>query len=177
MTTVTLICSECESPFAKDKHEVARRKYKGGDNWFCSRSCGAKHRNKTADRTGWKRPDPQVGNQHSRKYHPFNSWYISRAFQDQRTRVRPSVSRDEYDSLLSSLWTGKCALTGVPIFRRDGEGKCEVANPFNIASVDRIDSSIPYQPGNIQWVSQAINLAKSDDPLFVDHLKDFLAQL
>jgi len=50
---------------------------------------------------------------------------------------------------------GKCALTGealvFPKNCRDYTGN---------ASLDRIDSSLPYQVGNVQWVLKDINLMK-----------------
>lgn len=53
------------------------------------------------------------------------------------------------------LQDGKCALTGeILIFPkncRDYTGN---------ASLDRIDSSLPYQIGNIQWVIKDVNLMK-----------------
>lgn len=50
---------------------------------------------------------------------------------------------------------GKCALTGIPLCfdspRKRSDGT---------ASLDRIDSSKGYIPGNIQWVHKDINLMK-----------------
>ncbi|PPD55309.1 MAG: hypothetical protein CTY12_01500 [Methylotenera sp.] len=66
---------------------------------------------------------------------------------------------------LVDLWNlqqYKCAFTGVVLTLRDKTGKCDESNPFKIASLDRIDSNIPYKKGNVQWVSLAMNLAKQD---------------
>lgn len=49
-----------------------------------------------------------------------------------------------------SLFEGRCALTGVPI-------------ELNVtASLDRIDSSLGYIEGNLQWLHKDINRMKSD---------------
>lgn len=175
MPSVFLSCSQCGVQFPKDIHEISRRRFKTDSlNFFCSRSCTASFRN---TRRLSHTLTPQYGNCHSQKYSKENSWYVTRAFKDQRAHVKCSMNRNEYDDLLASLWTGNCSLTGVPIHRKKADGSCETSNPFNIASVDRIDSLLPYQAGNVQWVSQAINYAKNDDRLFVEHFSEFVKHL
>lgn len=177
MTTITLKCSNCGQEFLKDRNEVTRRKNKTmSDNFFCTRSCAAVYGNKHRT-VGPPTLSPRYGNQSARKYSADNSWYVSRAFKDRRKHVRCTMDRQEYDDLLSSLWTGRCSITGVAIHRKQADGSCLTTNPFNIASVDRINSSLPYQGGNVQWVSQAINYAKNDDELFEEHFKQFIAEL
>lgn len=177
MSTVTLFCANCEQNFTKDRNEISRRKNKtSSTNFFCSRSCASIYGNR--HRTTKRSPlTPRHGNQSARKYSSENSWYVSRAFKDQRKHVKCSMNRQEYDALLSSLWTGVCSITGVTIHRKLADGSCVTQNPFNVASVDRIDSSLPYQEGNVQWVSQAINYAKNDDNLFEHHFTQFIEQL
>ena len=51
----------------------------------------------------------------------------------------------------------KCALSGLSIYFGDSFTKDETT-----ASLDRIDSSKGYIPGNIQWVHKHINLMKSN---------------
>lgn len=53
-----------------------------------------------------------------------------------------------------------CAVTGVPFSfdRKNGTG---FQNPY-APSIDRIDSAMPYQIGNIQIVLTAVNFAKSE---------------
>lgn len=66
---------------------------------------------------------------------------------------------------IREIFTGKCAITGLPIslgdpaFRRDGAGS-QYKN--RNASVDRIDSSKGYTRENIQWVHVDINFMKQD---------------
>lgn len=50
-----------------------------------------------------------------------------------------------------NVWTGKCALSGIAL-------------EFNEASLDRIDSSVGYIVGNIQWVHIDINYMKQSLP-------------
>ena len=66
-----------------------------------------------------------------------------------------------FDLGLPYLWSvyetqkGLCALTGLPI-----GFSLRVANPSE-ASLDRIDSSVGYAEGNVQWVHKDVNLMKS----------------
>jgi len=56
---------------------------------------------------------------------------------------------------------GLCALSGLPLLIPKSSGEQKIKYPTNI-SVDRIDSSLPYQIGNIQLVCLALNYAKND---------------
>jgi predicted SprT family Zn-dependent metalloprotease len=53
---------------------------------------------------------------------------------------------------LEKLYTGFCALTGWGITTENGRGT---------ASIDRIDSSLGYVEGNVQWVHTMVNMAKN----------------
>jgi hypothetical protein len=70
------------------------------------------------------------------------------------------------------LWNnqkGKCALTNITLILRNDEK----IKP-NTASLDRIDSSIGYVKGNVQFVAYSINLAKVDfdNQEFIDFLHE-----
>ena len=47
----------------------------------------------------------------------------------------------------------KCSLSGLEI-------TIGLSGKYNTASIDRIDSSKGYEPGNIQWVHKDINFMK-----------------
>ncbi len=65
-----------------------------------------------------------------------------------------------FDLTIEFLWSlyqkqgGRCALTGVPI------ALSRHAAVRDVASVDRIDSSGAYEPGNVQWVHKQVNAMK-----------------
>lgn len=54
---------------------------------------------------------------------------------------------------------GVCAISGVPIKFSKLNARYENAAE-NTASLDRIDSSGGYVPGNVQWVHKAVNVMK-----------------
>lgn len=172
----TLICTNCGISFEKSNHEIARRKYKTtSSNWFCGRPCAASWGN--ANRKTSSSPGPQHGNQYGRKYPVEVSWYVSRASKDKRRDLGLVGDRISYAHHLCDIWTGKCAISKVDIYRRGADGSTPTPNHFFIASVDRIDSSKPYQVGNVQWISLALNHAKSNSNNFSTHFKEFLNYL
>jgi hypothetical protein len=54
--------------------------------------------------------------------------------------------------LFVETYNGQCALTGWDLSM--GYSDCT-------ASFDRIDSSKPYEPGNVQWVHSMVNMCKN----------------
>lgn len=65
----------------------------------------------------------------------------------------------EYISNLYDQQGGKCALSGLPIsFGEDGKN---LSYAIGSASLDRIDSSIGYVEGNVQWVHKHVNSMKN----------------
>lgn len=55
----------------------------------------------------------------------------------------------------------KCALTGLDIDLTELRKSSNVAFEFMTASIDRIDSTIGYEPDNIQWVHKDVNIMKN----------------
>lgn len=63
---------------------------------------------------------------------------------------------------IKTLWEkqkGICALSGLPMQLRKKNRRNDM---FTVASLDRIDSSKAYEPGNIQFVILSLNLGKND---------------
>lgn len=92
------------------------------------------------------------------------------------TIVRHSLSRGgvpikidkEYAWNLFKTQNGLCALSGVPIYfsKRNADKRT--------ASLDRINSSLGYIPGNVQWVHKDVNKMKNqfDQSYFIDMCKN-----
>lgn len=173
MATVILSCTNCGVSFEKSSHEISRRKAKTDSaNWFCTRSCAASFGNTNRPNNG-ANLTPRPGNQHNRKWDPEISWYVKRMFSDHRSKTKSGNTKQEMHDHLIEIWTGKCQLSGVPIKRRSD--LFEERNPFFIASVDRKDNSKPYEIGNVQWTSLAMNLCRQHHDLdsFKLMLEDF----
>lgn len=63
---------------------------------------------------------------------------------------------------LWSIFTGKCALTGQEITLSLETHNSAPAYHYFTASLDRIDSSLGYIEGNVQWVHKDINRLKNN---------------
>ena len=189
MTTVT--CEQCDTAY---QMQSSQHKYQINKNpkrkFFCTQSCSTTyHNNARLERIGVEKYaqhlTPQYGNQYGRKYPGNLTWYLHRITTDSRDRVKAILTEDERQEFVEYMedkWMeqkGRCALSGVPLKRRVGQhGVVDTDNSFLIASLDRIDGALPYQKDNIQWVSQALNLAKNDtsDGNFRMHLGAFIAE-
>lgn len=63
---------------------------------------------------------------------------------------------------VNSLWTGKCAISGLSIEApRTTDGNGNFSREGITASLDRINSSLGYVEGNVQWVHKYINIMKN----------------
>jgi hypothetical protein len=73
------------------------------------------------------------------------------------TRGIPFLVNIEFGWELFVQQSRRCRLSGLPIGfgTRIGE---------TTASLDRIDSSKPYEPGNVQWLHKRLNVMKREIP-------------
>lgn len=88
------------------------------------------------------------------------SWRRHNPFKDRLRCLKSNAKRHGRDfsitlEYLESLWTGKCAISGIDLDFNRGRG-------VGVASVDRIDNAKGYIEGNIQWVCDIENNRKGD---------------
>lgn len=76
-----------------------------------------------------------------------------------KRKIEYSVS-NEYIWELFLSQNRKCKYTGIPLFfsRNNLEHRMGHAN----ASLDRIDPSLPYVEGNVQWIHKRVNIMKGN---------------
>lgn len=119
---------------------------------------------------------PQWGNTYGQKYDPRFAWYVKRMAHDVRFGSIEESQRQFLAEHIASIWTGVCSISGVPLYLRDIKGKAGTTNKFQIASIDRIQCSLPYQIGNVQWVSHAMNQARGSEDLdkFLTDFRTFM---
>ena len=157
MSTKKLICKNCDADFlypTKEYNRQIKKFNRSDDDFLCSRNCTMSWRNKNWDDSIKKKRASTmskvlIGNTRSKKGD--FTYYLNKSFaRDKQTNLS--------ESYLSELWNsqkGKCALSKMSIHLKSGKHK------LNTASLDRIDSSIGYVEGNVQFVSYGINLAKN----------------
>lgn len=86
------------------------------------------------------------------KNRTFKQYFSTILSNNKKRQLYVGISVEALETLMLQQ-CGKCNLSGVPISVEDGT-----------ASLDRIDSSIGYVDGNIQWVHRVINFMKTDLP-------------
>jgi hypothetical protein len=79
--------------------------------------------------------------------------------------------------MLDTLWKNQkrlCAISRLPLVLHD-----DCTDNRYLASLDRIDSSLPYQEDNIQFIALPLNLAKQSlgNEEFISFLKEVSANL
>lgn len=164
----TVICEFCKKSFDREQ-KYLNASMKKGRKLFCSLSCSTSHRNKTAILTHhWKLPQNQKGYKQLKDTR--FTWYLNRA----RSRKKNNGLTVE---MLDEVWTkqkGLCAISNISLFLH---GDC-VDNRY-LASLDRIDSSLPYQKDNIQFIALPLNLAKQTlhNNEFISFMKEVAASM
>lgn len=185
MTTLT--CEHCKNTFNRRTAEYTYQRRKHPNRkMFCSLVCATSFYNE-ASPTGNKNQSPSLmphpGNQYGQRYPNGMGYYVTRCAKDGRfSSFKTQDDKDAFGSHIFELWEKqqhRCALTGVPLILRDSRGKCSTSNPFNVASLDRIDCSKPYEVNNVQWISYALNLARNnlDNETFVLCLEHFIYEV
>jgi len=100
------------------------------------------------------------GNAHNRTGHGNvggSYWYHVQSNATNRRGIPFSITVEYIDALFIKQ-CAKCALTGVPIDIVDNYRDDYLKQT---ASLDRIDNSKGYVPGNVQWVHKIINIMRN----------------
>lgn len=158
--TITFICDECGNEGIKAESEYKRNLKKGRKN-YCCRKCACIGAGKT--RTGVKREASEALIAHNR--------LICDNRRDEYTPFRYSLkcAKQRFKDFnldlehLKEVWEkqkGICPYTGISLILPE-DGNIHSIDFTKRASLDRIDSSLGYVKGNIQFVSTPINLMKS----------------
>jgi hypothetical protein len=141
-----LVCFECGDKLLRDI-SVVNRNQKLGRKIYCSRECANKnhsieHQNKTDE------------------FSPFRNIFKKAKQRSSKKKIDFLISLEN----LKDIWdkqNGKCPYTGWDMTLSSKTTDKSILTPFK-ASVDRIDSSKGYIPGNIQFVSYMANIAKNN---------------
>jgi len=158
---VKVICDNCGKEFERPLKEVTRIKSKGR-HLYCCRECVSKGTSKVRKEMPYKPASDKmlehlkhICRNHRDEYTPFRYTYrcVTRRFKD------VDITLDD----LKETWekqNGICPYTGLSLILPENSNVNEI-DFFHRASLDRIDSSLGYVKGNIQFISTPINLMKS----------------
>jgi hypothetical protein len=179
MKTITLKCEVCEKKFEKLQGEYNRRIRLGKNKFYCSVSCsGNRIKNKehiVSVQIGypvWELNNPKVHDEYS-------------GFRPILKKIKHGKKRKPCNVTLQDLkeqWDaqkGLCFFTGLELELKlyNKDGGVGSHSPYQ-ASLDRIDNSKPYEPGNIRFICLIANYARnnfSDEELinFCQKVVDF----
>lgn len=164
-TLITTTCDQCGKEYLKPLSEYKRNKELERHN-FCSRSCAAKYNSSHRSQKMIEYSNSEKNKQHLLKVN--QSCNIYEKFPERRFSYFLRNCRKRFKECTITLndlqeqWerqNGICPYSGIslviPTYERNHN------NLIYSASVDRIDSSKGYIPGNIQFVSTCINYMKN----------------
>ena len=149
--TTDLDCECCGVVVTKENRTIARND-RDGKPHVCSRSCGLamSHRVRQGVTYGF-------------------AYYIKVA---KSRAVAKGLSFDLTSEYLAELYSGRCALTGMPILLKKKSDKEKL---LHYASIDRIDNKFGYLQGNVQFVAMGINYMRNT--VDVDSAKEFIDKI
>jgi endogenous inhibitor of DNA gyrase (YacG/DUF329 family) len=173
MRTTKAKCAECGIEFEKRTADYNRTE-RIGERHFCSRSCSVIRGNKEMSPERRIQCGEQIkkfADNRKDEFSPFREFV-------RRTRLKDrikSYGKGNVDSIyLKNLWEiqdGICPYTGIKMILPQ---KLSNRSPKK-ASLDRIDSSKGYVQGNVEFVCQAINLAKNS--FSKEDMKKFISEI
>ena len=152
--TAIVTCNNCNTPFEKAVSEIKRTEQKGGKH-YCSLNCVGEGniKNNLKDWAGKGDVSHFKGINRKDKYSGFREFL-------RRARNRKNLGNLTLDDLIEQ-WNkqhGTCPYTGIMLKLPETRKKHLI---FELASLDRIDSSKPYEKENVVFVSTPINYMKN----------------
>lgn len=157
------ICENCGKSYMKDASEVTRNIKKGRKS-FCSINCAVSYRNKfnVTDKIQQVRDNFSLNHagKHIKtfdEYSPFRET-LRRAKRHSKEKDRECTITLQDLKMQWEKQQGKCIYTNIELVLPTGTNKINITHQ---ASLDRIDSTKGYIPGNIQFVSSCINMLKN----------------
>jgi hypothetical protein len=168
---VELVCPKCGITYHKDKSEYIRNQKKGRES-YCSLNC--------ASRVNFYKNIPEEKRSKydiSKHAHDNVDEYTDFRYTFKLLKCRMKKSCDLSLNDLKELWEfqgGICPYTGIKLkLMKHGYAFSDITNSrFEIASLDRIDSSKGYIKGNVCYVSMMINFMKNN--MGVESTVDFM---
>jgi hypothetical protein len=154
---IEIKCDNCNIIFLKPLSEVKRSK---NNKNYCSLSCCARHNNNGKFLNPNKRYNISKHNKNQLDDYTRFRWYLKNIIQ--RTKLYNLTLED-----LKYIWEkqqGVCPYTNIKLRLKLHSDKAlhTFDNPFEFASLDRIDSSKGYTTDNIEFISVGINLLKNN---------------
>jgi hypothetical protein len=166
-STITIKCSECQKDIEKIKSDYNRKIKAGQKDFFCNNTCSGIFANKKnpAHLEKYRDENGAFLNGHANnrldEYSPFK-YYRNKARLKNKEKGLDIDLTKEYLKNLYESQNGECTLTGLKMDLPRTTQDADIKKSPIKASLDRIDSDLPYQMGNVQFVCYSANMAKND---------------
>jgi len=157
-------CAYCHKEFKKPVTEYNRNKKLGRPN-YCSRNCSGKANSKNL--TSTYDISQHAGNSRD-EYSDFRYYYRNCHRRDKECTITLQDLKDQWKKQ-----QGICPYTGTKLQLKTWSNKPEYTKQ---ASIDRIDNSKGYIPGNIEFIALPINYLKADK-LSKEETLNFIKQI
>ena len=158
MKTIDVTCPVCKTSFPRRQAEH-NRSVRLGRIEYCTRKCqGTALQDNLGECKGVGHTDCLISNNRRDAFTGFR-YYLRKA------KERHPTSNMTLEDV-KEQWRkqeGLCAYTGIPLNLQEDnwvKANLRTVKEYTLASLDRIDSSKPYDKDNIQFVSLSINLMK-----------------
>lgn len=163
MKIITITCDSCGNEAEKPLKEINRRKRLGKTKFYCSISCAGKD--------SWEHLLPwaqsEQNKENCRNLDNTDEYTGFREFM-RTIRVRINEGKKYTDTnidlqYLKELWesqNGRCVYTNVELIQPGFINRTGINKNYQ-ASLDRIDNSVGYYKGNVQFVSVTCNWLKN----------------
>lgn len=176
--TTKVKCELCKKIINKENKEINRSKKKGMKH-FCNNSCSASYRNNKMPINYWKKQYKLHPNFRGRENNRLNELSPFKYFlnKGRASIVKHGTKITSQD--LKNLWekqNGICPYTKIKMILPQSSSYKDIKiKSLKKASLDRINSSLGYTKDNIEFVCQAINLAKNNSSK--EEMKTFIRDI
>ncbi len=179
MKMTTIKCANCGESSKKPLKEIKRQKKLGRTMFFCSQYCSGKHVSPKMLEWTTSEENKKRLKEYSKKYCK-NRCDEYTFIREHLRKVHNRVKVGKYNftdidlPYLKDLWEsqkGRCIYTGVELINPKNGSRNRHINKNYQASLDRIDNSLGYMKGNVQFVSVSVNWLKNR--LGDDHVSEF----
>jgi hypothetical protein len=158
MKTTKLFCNKCNKEFERSTKSYNQAIRNKRTNFFCSLTCSAAFNNSNRDKTSYVKSAEHIKQYCNNRNDIFSKFrrFISSA----KFRTKTCDLTLEY---LSDLWNSQQGICPYTKIKMSIEKSTVKSNKLTLkhASLDRIDSSLGYIQGNVEFVCLFINYAKN----------------
>lgn len=165
MKTIELTCPQCSKKFERCVYDFNRNNKKNQKS-FCSRKCSGKNAYseniKLQEHASSDKNKSHIKNLRGGGVKYLKDSYFFIYLHLVKIRKNKECAIDL--NYLEKLWEkqkGKCPYTNIDLKLQRHNYKIDTEKYYMYASLDRIDSSKGYIPGNVEFVSLGINFMKN----------------